>query len=77
MILVAQEVTLYGVDLYGEKSLPLLLNELNDIEGLQWIRLLYCYPEEIDDALIHAIASLPKRFQIFTAVFALTEYAAR
>ena len=60
LILVAQEVTLYGVDLYGEKSLPLLLNELNDIEGLQWIRLLYCYPEEIDDALIHAIASLPK-----------------
>lgn len=55
LILVAQETTLYGVDLYGEKSLHRLLDELNKIEGLHWIRILYCYPEEIDDALIAAI----------------------
>lgn len=55
LILVAQETTLYGTDLYGEKSLPKLLDELNKIDGLRWIRILYCYPEEIDDDLIHAI----------------------
>lgn len=55
IILVAQETTLYGIDLYGEKSLHRLLDELNQIEGLYWIRILYCYPEEIDDALIAAI----------------------
>ncbi len=55
LILVAQETTLYGKDLYGEKSLGRLLHELNKIEGIYWIRLLYCYPEEIDDALIDAI----------------------
>lgn len=55
LILVAQETTLYGVDLYGEKSLARLLDALNRIEGLHWIRILYCYPEEIDDALIAAI----------------------
>jgi len=60
IILVAQETTLYGVDLYGKKSLPRLLNELNKIDGLKWIRILYCYPEEIDDELIEAIATLPK-----------------
>lgn len=52
LILVAQETTLYGIDLYGKKSLPALLRELCKIEGLVWIRLLYCYPEEIDDELI-------------------------
>ncbi len=55
LILVAQETTLYGTDLYGEKSLYRLLDELNQIEGLRWIRILYCYPEEIDDRLIAAI----------------------
>lgn len=60
LILVAQETTLYGVDLYGEKSLPRLLKELSAIPGLVWIRILYCYPEEITDELIEAIATLPK-----------------
>lgn len=55
LILVAQETTLYGIDLYGEKSLYRLLDELNKIKGLYWIRILYCYPEEIDDQLIAAI----------------------
>ena len=58
--LVAQEVTLYGIDLYGKKSLPLLLEKLSQIEGIQWIRLLYCYPEEIDEELIDMMASNPK-----------------
>lgn len=58
--LVAQETTLYGVDLYGEKKLPKLLERLSKIEGLQWIRLLYCYPEEITDELINEIRDNPK-----------------
>lgn len=53
--MVAQETTLYGIDLYGEKSLYRLLDELNKIEGIYWIRILYCYPEEIDDKLIASI----------------------
>lgn len=52
LILVAQETTLYGKDLYGEKSLHRLLDELNQIDGLYWIRIMYCYPEEIDENLI-------------------------
>lgn len=52
LILVAQETTLYGVDLYGKKMLPELLRRLCAIEGPEWIRLLYCYPEEITDELI-------------------------
>ena len=52
LILVAQETTVYGVDLYGKKSLALLLKKLCAINGLRWIRLLYCYPEEIDEDLI-------------------------
>lgn len=60
LILVAQETTLYGKDLYGEKSLPRLLRELCKISGLRWIRILYCYPEEIDDALIQVIKEEPK-----------------
>ncbi|MCR5271897.1 MAG: 30S ribosomal protein S12 methylthiotransferase RimO [Lachnospiraceae bacterium] len=55
IILVAQETTLYGVDLYGRKSLGLLLDKLNEIPGLVWIKIQYCYPEEIDDDLIAAI----------------------
>ena len=58
--LVAQEVTMYGIDLYGKKSLPLLLDRLSEIDGIEWIRLLYCYPEEIDDKLISYMASNPK-----------------
>ena len=60
IILVAQEKTLYGVDLYGKKSLPKLLHNLGLIEGLEWIRILYCYPEEINDELIEAIKNEPK-----------------
>ena len=52
LILVAQETTLYGVDLYGKKSLPELLKKLCRISGIQWIRIQYCYPEEITDELI-------------------------
>ena len=60
IILVAQETTLYGVDLYGKKSLPKLLHELAKIEDLKWIRIQYCYPEEINDELIEAIKNEPK-----------------
>ncbi len=60
LILVAQETTLYGKDLYGEKSLPKLLHELGKIPGIFWIRILYCYPEEITDDLIEAIKNEPK-----------------
>ena len=60
LILVAQETTLYGKDLYGEKSLHRLLRELCKISGLRWIRILYCYPEEIYDDLIQTIKEEPK-----------------
>lgn len=60
LVLVAQETTLYGVDLYGKKMLPDLLHELCQIEDIRWIRLLYCYPEEITDALIDTIAAEEK-----------------
>ncbi len=60
LILVAQETTVYGTDLYGKKALPELLRKLCAIEGLSWIRLLYCYPEEIDDELVEVLASEPK-----------------
>lgn len=60
LILVAQETTVYGKDIYGKKSLPELLNKLSEIEGLRFIRILYCYPEEIDDALIQEIKTNKK-----------------
>ena len=60
IILVAQDTTKYGEDLYGELKLPELLGELNKIEKLQWIRLLYCYPDRITDELIKAIAENEK-----------------
>ncbi|MCM1045594.1 MAG: 30S ribosomal protein S12 methylthiotransferase RimO [Candidatus Gastranaerophilales bacterium] len=60
LILVAQETTLYGVDLYGEKRLPQLLRELAQIKGINWIRLLYCYPEELTEELLDTIAEEPK-----------------
>ena len=55
LILVAQETTLYGIDLYGEKSLHVLLDKLNDIPGIFWIRVMYCYPEEIYEGLISSM----------------------
>lgn len=52
LILIAQETTVYGMDCYGRKALPELLTKLCEIEGIEWIRILYCYPEEITDELI-------------------------
>lgn len=60
LILVAQETTLYGRDLYGRKALPGLLDKLCEIPGIEWIRILYCYPEEITDELIDTISRQPK-----------------
>ncbi len=60
LILVAQETTLYGMDLYGEKKLPELLDRLCEIEGLIWIRIMYCYPEEITQELIDVMKRQPK-----------------
>lgn len=60
LILVAEETTLYGTDLYGEKKLPELLRRLCLVSGIRWIRILYCYPEEITDELIHVMATEPK-----------------
>ena len=60
LILVAQETTLYGTDIYGYKALPGLLKELCEIPDLKWIRIMYCYPEEIDEELIRVMASNPK-----------------
>ena len=60
LILVAQETTLYGKDLYGEKTLPKLLHELAQIPGIYWIRIQYCYPEEITDELIQTIKTEEK-----------------
>ena len=55
LIVIAQETTVYGVDLYGEKRLPKLLHELCKIDGIEWVRLLYCYPEEIYEDLIDSM----------------------
>ncbi len=60
LILVAQETTLYGKDLYGEKKLPELLHKLCQISGIHWIRILYCYPEEITEELIQTMKEEPK-----------------
>ncbi len=60
LILVAQETTVYGVDLYGKKCLPDLLRKLSKLDGIAFIRLLYCYPEEITDELIEVIKSETK-----------------
>jgi ribosomal protein S12 methylthiotransferase len=60
LILVAQETTLYGKDLYGKKFLPKLLENLCRIDGISWIRILYCYPEEITDELIEVMNKEPK-----------------
>jgi ribosomal protein S12 methylthiotransferase len=60
LILVAQETTLYGVDIYGKKMLPELLQKLATIDGIWWIRLQYCYPEEITEELLQTMANEPK-----------------
>lgn len=60
LILVAQETTLYGADLYGKKSLHVLLKELCKIPGIRWIRILYCYPEEIYDELVETMRTEKK-----------------
>ena len=60
LILVAQETTVYGKDIYGEKSLPKLLRALCKVSGLRWIRILYCYPEEITEELIQVMKEEPK-----------------
>ena len=60
IILVAQETTMYGMDIYGKKSLPELIKRLAAIEDLRWIRILYCYPEEINDELIQVMKDEPK-----------------
>ena len=60
LILLAQETTLYGKDLYGEKKLPELLHKLCQISGIRWIRILYCYPEEITEELIQTMKEEPK-----------------
>ena len=60
IILIAQDLTNYSEDLYGKNELHVLINEISNIKGLEWIRLLYCYPEEITDELIEVIANNPK-----------------
>ncbi len=60
LIVVAQDTTLYGKDIYGQLKLPELLARLNEIDGIHWIRMLYCYPDEFTDELIEAMATLPK-----------------
>ena len=60
LILVAQETTIYCTDLYGRKSLPELLCKLSEIDGIEWIRVLYAYPEEVTDELIDVMSTNPK-----------------
>lgn len=60
IIIVAQDTTRYGLDLYGELKLPELLRKLNEIDGLEWIRMLYCYPDRITDELLDAMAECSK-----------------
>ena len=65
LVLNAQDTTKYGVDLYGRRSLLPLLQQLHAIEGFHWIRILYMYPDEIDDELIEGMAGLPKVLPYF------------
>lgn len=60
IILIAQDTSSYGIDLYGKQALPQLLEELNEIENLSWIRIMYAYPTQMTDELIDAIARLDK-----------------
>ncbi len=60
LIVIAQDTTAYGIDLYGEYRLPELLNKLSEIDGIEWIRLLYCYPDKLTDELIDTMAQNKK-----------------
>ena len=60
IVLIAQDTTSYGIDLYGKQALPQLLEELNKIDGLGWIRIMYAYPSQMSDELIDTIAKLDK-----------------
>lgn len=60
LVLIAQDSTAYGMDLYGERRLPHLLQALNEVAGIKWIRLMYAYPYHVDDAMLESIASLDK-----------------
>ncbi len=60
LVLIAQDTTGYGLDLYGELKLPELLNRLCDVDGIEWLRLLYCYPDKITDELVEVMATQPK-----------------
>ncbi|MCR5691142.1 MAG: 30S ribosomal protein S12 methylthiotransferase RimO [Eubacterium sp.] len=60
LIVIAQETTVYGLDLYGQKKLPELLTKLCEIPDIQWVRIMYCYPEEITDDLLETMAKEPK-----------------
>lgn len=65
LVLIAQDTTKYGVDLYGKRSLLDLLKKMHEIEGFHWIRILYMYPDEIDEELIEGMAELPKVLPYF------------
>ena len=65
MIVIAQDTTKYGVDLYGESKLAELLQEISNIEEIKWIRFLYSYPEGITDQLLEVVANNPKVAQYF------------
>ena len=65
IILVAQDVTVYGKDIYGKKSLSRLIREISKVDKIKWIRLLYCYPEEIDDELIYEMRDNEKLIKYF------------
>jgi ribosomal protein S12 methylthiotransferase len=60
IILVAQDTTRYGIDIYGTKKLPQLIKKISEVKGVEWIRILYCYPEEITEELVHEIAKNSK-----------------
>lgn len=60
VIIIGQDTTMYGIDLYGDKKLPELINEISKVEEIKWIRLLYCYPEEMTEELIETIRVNPK-----------------
>ncbi len=60
IVLIAQDTTSYGIDIYGKTSLAKLLQELNNVEGISWIRIMYAYPSQLNDELINAIAKLDK-----------------
>lgn len=60
IVLIAQDTTSYGIDLYGKQALPKLLKELNKIKNLQWIRIMYAYPSQMTDELIDTIANTEK-----------------